>query len=202
MRKYLLLLLALLYGFVNSVYAQTLFLREEGGKYGYIDAQGKAVVPFVYDFAYTDEFSDSIAFVCVIADNHVKIKAINRKNERLFTVFMFDNGPDYVNEGVFRIVDDSTGLMGFGNMAGDIAIKPQFFFVTPFSDGFASFNEGGKIVAINESDRHSFIDGGKWGFIDIWGNIVFPAIFDSASIFADGKAKVTIGDNVFSIKKK
>jgi len=138
----------------------------------------------------------------VVADNQVKIKAINRKNERLFTVFMFDSGPDYVSEGVFRIVDDSTGLMGFGNMAVDIVIKPQFFFVTPFSDGVASFNEGGKIVTIDESDRHLFIDGGKWGFINRRGNIVFPVIFDSASLFADGKARATIGDNVFCINKK
>jgi len=83
MRKYLLLSLVLLCVLVTSVCGQTLFLREEGGKYGYVNAQGKAVVSFVYDFAYTNEFSDSIAFVCVVADNQVKIKAINRKNERV-----------------------------------------------------------------------------------------------------------------------
>jgi|GEM_PF-4096284 len=54
MKKYLLLSFVLLCVFATSVCGQTLFLREEGGKYGYVDAQGKTVVPFVYDFAYTD----------------------------------------------------------------------------------------------------------------------------------------------------
>lgn len=131
--------------------------------------------------------------------NH-KIKAIDKNNNRLFTVFNYDNGADYVNEGLFRIVDDNSDLIGFGNNEGKVVIQPQFFYVLPFSDSIAAFNEGGKSV-IDNSGEHSQIVGGKWGYIDNKGNILFPAIFDEAMSFRNDTAKVKIAGNYFTIHK-
>ena len=46
-----------------------------------------------------------------------------------------------------------------------------------------------------------FIDG-KWGFADAKGNMVIPAVYDTASVFSDGRAQVTLGDRSGSIDTK
>jgi hypothetical protein len=167
-----------------------LFSAEKDGMYGYVDSSGIVKIPYEYSFPYTSTLQ-TIAFVW---DNG-KIKAIDKNNTKLFTVFYFDNGPDYEREGLFRIVDDSTGLIGFADMQGQIVISPKCFFARPFEQGLAAFNEGGKVEKYDE--EHSFIAGGKWGFIDKQGDIVFPAIFDSVSDFEEGKAEVTINNRRF-----
>ena len=50
---------------------------------------------------------------------------------KLFYVVECDNGPDYVKEGLFRIMDEK-GLMGFADSSGHIIITPQFKFAYPF----------------------------------------------------------------------
>ena len=179
-----------------SLFSQTWYLKEKGNKFGYIDSLGIVKIPFIYRFAYTHEFTESIAFVVVTDSGKGKIKAINRNNKELFTVFNFDNGPDYVEEGLFRIVDDSTGCIGFADMNGKIVIPTQFFFVRPLSEGFAAFNSGGKFEMDYE---YTAIVGGKWGYIDKTGKEIFPAIFDKAYPFDEGEAKVQIGEYVFYI---
>jgi hypothetical protein len=180
-----------------SLFSQTWFLKEKGGKFGYVDSLGKVKIPFEYSnfIIYTPEFTDSIAFVMVIESGKSKIKAIDRNNRKLFTVFNFDNGPDYVEEGLFRIIDDRTGFIGFADMNGRVIISPRFFYADSFSEGFAAFNEEGKFELLDE--EHTTITGGKWGYIDKSGKVIFPAVFDKAFSFEDGTAEVRVGEYVF-----
>lgn len=57
--------------------------------------------------------------------------AMNAEGKRLFRVFSYDNGPDYVKEGLFRILDEN-GRVGFADTKGNIVVKPQFAFAFPF----------------------------------------------------------------------
>ena len=162
-------------------------------KCGYADENGKIIIPIgKYLTCYTDTIQ-TIGFV--FSREERQIIAIDKSDKKLFTVLLFDNGPDYVEDGLFRIVDDSTGLIGFADMNGKIIIPPHFFEVRPFSEGFAAFNEDGKFEELDE--EHTIITGGKWGYIDKTGKEVFPAIFDKASSFEEGKAEVQIGEYVF-----
>ena len=45
--------------------------------------------------------------------------------KNFFYVFKYDNGPDYIQEGLFRIMNED-GLVGFADSLGNVVIKPQF----------------------------------------------------------------------------
>jgi len=192
-RKYIYIIIFFCCIYTNA-YSQPFFIAEKEGLFGYVDSLGIIQIPYEYPFAYTDTLI-SIAFVVYEG----KIKAIDKENTKLFTVFPYDNGPDYESDGLFRIVDDSTGHIGFANMEGLIVIPPKYFFVNPFKQGFATFNEGGKI---EYDDEYKYILGGKWGYIDKKGKVVFPAIFDNASSFEEGKAEIKIDNYHFYLYQK
>ena len=48
----------------------------------------------------------------------------------------FDNGPDPVSDGMYRIVDEA-GRIGYADEDGRVVIEPQFAFGMPFVDGSA-----------------------------------------------------------------
>ncbi|MEM9885545.1 MAG: WG repeat-containing protein [Bacteroidota bacterium] len=63
-----------------------------------------------------------------------------RTNENtLYEIFPFDNGPDYLKEGRFRIVRN--GKIGYANKFGEIVIPCQFDFAYPFSNGYAKVSK-------------------------------------------------------------
>jgi len=65
-----------------------------------------------------------------------KLEAYNLRNELLYEVFSYDNGPDYPSEGLFRIIKN--GKMGFADiLTGEIIIEPIYDFVEPFKNGRA-----------------------------------------------------------------
>lgn len=139
---------------------------------GFMNSKKEIVIPVgKYANIYSIEF-DKIAFVSL--QGKTGIYAINRSEDVLFQVYSFDNGPDYVSNGLFRIVNN--GRMGFADMNGEVVIKPIFLFVYPFqNNGLAVFNEGGSIVKDGEYHRYQ---GGKWGAINKKGEIVIPAIYE------------------------
>lgn len=140
---------------------------------GFANSKGEIVIP-ADKFGHVYEYRlDKISFV--LFNGLQGIYAINRKGEPLFEVYCFDNGPDYVKEGLFRIIENEK--MGFANMNGETIIKPQFDFVQPFQEcGYAVFNMGGKLKKI--SDERWRWDGGKWGIINKKGEIVLPPTYE------------------------
>lgn len=153
---------------------------------GFVNSKGEIVIPADrFAFVYESRL-DKITFV-LFKDGPKSIYAINRKGEPLFEVYCFDNGPDYVKEGLFRIIENNK--MGFANMNGEVVIKPQFDFVQPFQEcGYAVFNMGGKLKKI--ADERWRWDGGKWGIINKKGEIVLPPTYEdgyAGGIVIDGK---------------
>ncbi|WP_169305521.1 WG repeat-containing protein [Sphingobacterium alkalisoli] len=172
-------------------------------KYGYKDEQGKMVIPFgKYYMCFTDTIK-TIGFVAIPKQG---FWAINKNEDQLFKVYVYDNGPDRVRDGLFRILDEHD-LIGFANMLGEVVIQPRFERVDHFSEGLAGFCEdclyepvlglGGVVdnKALGRKIR------GKYGFINKKGEVVIAPKFDSIRWFENGRAKVGIGDKEFYIDK-
>ena len=55
---------------------------------------------------------------------------------RHYAAFQYDNGDDYVSEGLYRIVDRK-GRIGYADETGKTVIRPRFAFGYPFEGGKA-----------------------------------------------------------------
>ena len=163
------------------------FSDNSSGKdlYGFKTVKGKIIIQPSYIHVSTEKMY-SIAFV-VFNDHWV---AINRNDSILLTPFIFDNGPDYVKEGLFRYVENNK--MGFANLKGQKIIAAMFDFATPFKNGLASFNVGGHTE--NDGEEHSIWAGGLWGFIDKKGNIAIEPRFMRVLDFDNNLAEAITQD--------
>src|SRR4030042_3954650 len=124
--------------------------------------------------------------------------AVDSISNELFIIFPFDNGPDYISEGMFRIMENA--LIGFASELGDIVIEPRFNAVYPFHNGLAAFGNGCTTIKENEHERWI---GGKWGFINIDGNVTIPAQYDRIiGDFEEGYATVEKDGNTITINKE
>lgn len=103
------------------------------GAQGYKNEAGKLVIP---QGKYPHCFTDTFRNYAVVLDSGKGYVAIDRQEHAMYSIFIFDNGPDYPSEGVFRIVRD--GKIGYADSAtGKIAIKPIFACAWPFENGMA-----------------------------------------------------------------
>lgn len=83
---------------------------------------------------------------------------VDKKGKQIHKIYIFDNGPDYEQEGLYRIVQD--GKIGFVDKKGKIQVKPIYDFATPFENGIAKACFSCK--SIKDPPEHSRIQGGKW----------------------------------------
>ncbi len=169
--------------------------------WGFKDASGQIVIPPQYSNVYEDTFTNDIAFVFEkkyeMADEKHGIIAIDKQNKFVLKPFIFDNGPDYLQEGLFRFTEN--GQMGFADVQGKKIIAAKYTFVEPFQEGFAAFCEGCKKEAAGE---HWRMVGGKWGFIDKNGKELIKAQYDEVSNFKEGIADVTKNGQKMRINPK
>lgn len=145
----------------------------------YLDERGDTIVPYGrYKFCQTDTIRN-IGFVYENKQN-ARIVCIDNQGKGLFYVFKCDNGPDYISEGLFRIMDEN-GLIGFADSLGNVVIKPQFKFATSFENGKAQATTSGD--AINDGE-HSFWKSDEWQLIDHKGDkmIKYAAIRSGRSL--------------------
>lgn len=87
-----------------------------------------------------------------------------------YTAFQVDNGPDYISDGLYRIVDRQ-GRVGYADNRGRIVIKPRFAFGLPFEKGKARVTDKGTNIAISGSggEYHRW-ESDDWYYIDKSGN--------------------------------
>jgi hypothetical protein len=137
-------------------------------RWGFKTPKGQVIIQPKYEYVLTDTMV-TIAFVFT----HSKWVAINRQDSIILALYLFDNGPDYVREGLFRYVEN--GKVGFANLRGQKVIKARFDFVSTFSSGLAAFNAGGQSKKIDE--EHTSWRGGLWGFINKKGQVVIEPAF-------------------------
>lgn len=115
---------------------------EAGVSVCYLNERGDTIIPYgKYRFCQTDTIK-AIGFVYENKQGG-KIVCIDVNGNKLFNVFKYDSGPDYVREVLFRITDDN-GLIGFADTLGNVIIKFRFKFAFPFE------NEVAKVTDIGE----------------------------------------------------
>lgn len=152
----------------NQQQADYLLLVHEGDSFefgtpcGYATPQGDTVIPLgKYFHCYTDTFRTQ----AVVLDQDGICKAIDRNEEEIYRVMWYDNGPDYLVDGLFRIIRD--GKTGYANEQGDVVIEPQFACAFPFENGKAK-------VALNctltEDGEYTVMESDEWFYIDKTGN--------------------------------
>jgi len=98
---------------------------------------------------------------------------VNRRGKTA-PAFFFDNGPDYLVEGLARTVRN--GKMGFVNAQLDEVVPPVWDFAAPFQDGVAAVCTG--CVPMPAGDEHTYISGGRWGYIDRRGEVIVPVVYE------------------------
>jgi hypothetical protein len=156
-------------------------------RWGFKTASGQVVIKPKYEDVFVTDTLYNIAFVILNA----KWIAINKQDSMLLTPYIFDNGPDYIQEGLFRFVENNK--IGFANEKGQKTIPALFDFASPFSGGLAAFSVGGNMEKWDE--EHSTWNGGLWGFIDKRGHVVIKPQFLNTYDFNGSTCEVWTKDN-------
>lgn len=128
-------------------------------EYGYKNQAGDMAIPLgKYSFCFTDTFRT----FAIVAKPGFGFVGIDRKENFLYEVFPFDNGPDYTSDGLFRIIENNK--IGFADSAsGKIVIKPIFDCAFPFENGKAKVSTNCKVQSNGE---HSIWVSQDWFYID------------------------------------
>jgi hypothetical protein len=156
-----------------------LYAFEQGEYIGFKDAKGHIILPARYMFTVSDTFSRKAA---IVIDSVGGPMVIDKTGKKILSPYIYDNGPDYVVEGVFRVVDENK-KMGFADLDGNVVIPIKYDFVTEFHDGLACFGSG---YTVEQKGEMSFMKGGKWGFIDHKGDTIIPQVYDEMNWFESG----------------
>lgn len=132
----------------------------------YLNERGDTIVPYgKYRYCQTDTIK-KIGFVYENKPKDARIICINDAGKELFYVFKYDNGPDYIQEGLFRIMDED-GLVGFADSLGNVIIEPQFKFAYPFKGGKTKATLKGEREVVPESDGEKhYWESETWFYID------------------------------------
>lgn len=113
------------------------------GSYGYKNLAGDTVIAPRFGYAY--EFGkDGLAAAVerpTTPDGKARFVFIDPSGAVLAQAYAFDNGPDYFQEGLARIVG-ADGRVGFIDRGGAIVIAPQFVDASGFCHGAAMVHDG------------------------------------------------------------
>src|SRR5664279_194947 len=99
---------------------------------GFKSKSGEIIIKAEFKHTYTD----TLYSMAIVLKNSEWV-GINRKGKIILVPFIYDNGPDYIEDGLFRFVEN--GKIGFANSDGHKTILPQFDFATPFEDGMSEY---------------------------------------------------------------
>ena len=141
--------------------ADTLFkIFRDGSEevFGYVDQKGQMVITYG-QFAFG--FSDTILTHGIVAERSGGLIGIDQKGQRLYEVFLFDNGPDYLQDGLFRILRN--GKTGYADARGMVVIEPQFACAEPFSGGRAKVALD---CSVQKDGEHAVMESDHWFYID------------------------------------
>lgn len=89
-----------------------------------------------------------------------------------YKAFQYDNGDDYVSEGLYRIVDNE-GHIGYADETGKTVISPRFAFAYPFEGGKAKVtNSGQRKNVAGSNEEYWYWESDDWYYIDRKGKII------------------------------
>ena len=151
---------------MNAQKNDTLLYRFCNDNYecGYLNTNGDTIIPVG---KYGICFTDTIKKVGIVLKDSIGFIAIDARDNMLFMVFSFDNGPDFPSEGLFRIVNNE-GLIGYATTDGQIVIAPQYKCAYPFVKNKAKVSCDCKVI--NE-DEYQIWYSDSWFYIHKDGSI-------------------------------
>ena len=191
-------------------------------KYGYINAKGEQIVPYIYDNAYV--FRNGYARVTMYGEGPpgrrpVKYGFLDAQGQLVIPV-KFDDARSFGANGLAAVLIGDR--WGFVNTNGEIAIKPSFDDV-PYSPesvfdsfGLAQVKQGKSWILIDAQGKQvgsakgesistfnqdglavigqsSFARGRRAGVINTKGEYVFEPQFDDFKGYKNGYAQVSLG---------
>lgn len=134
-------------------------------KQGYKNQNGDIIITAgKYSYCFTDTFT----IYAIVAKQGSGFLAIDRKENVLYEVFPFDNGPDMPADGLFRILVDKK--IGYADLVtGKIIIQPKFDCAQPFENGVAMVSTNCKTQI---EGGHSTWLSDAWYYVDKTGKKV------------------------------
>lgn len=167
------------YDYLNSLHeGRALFYKQTPSGpalYGYVDAEGKEVLPAVYEDA--GDFMNGTALVKLRTREYALIDL--QGNIKHTYAYPFVGSP---GDGLLAFQAEENGKYGYLNMDGSIAIQPQFTAALPFSEGRA---------VINIAENY----GNAYGLIDKQGKKIVPAQYYEVQQLGEGR--VALGTPIF-----
>ncbi|MBN2774857.1 MAG: WG repeat-containing protein [Prolixibacteraceae bacterium] len=107
-------------------------LDENDENCGYVNYKGDTII---HAGKYAMCLTDTIRGMGVVLQPDAGFIGINNTGNFLFEIFNYDNGPDYLSEGLFRIIKN--GKIGYADTTGKIRIRPKYDCAYPFENGKA-----------------------------------------------------------------
>ncbi len=148
----------------------TLFRIHEGQFYelgvpsGYINQNGDTIIELnKYFFCFTDTITD----FGIVMKKGGKAFAIDQNENKLYEVYWYDNGPDWIVDGRFRIIKDNK--IGFADRKGKIIIEPKYQCAFQFKNGIAKVSYKCE-YSDPDDEGHRIMTSEEWFYIDINGN--------------------------------
>lgn len=184
------------------------------GKYGFIDKQGREIIPLEYDFA--ENFQGNLAKIGKLDANTGKMSFgfINQKDEQIIPANYEDARSFSGNLAAVKF----RGKWGAIDEKGDLTVPLKYDWIDDFSNNLAAVKVGDKYGFINQSGEEilpsvydfagKFSEGaapvkkdGKAFFIDTKGNQLIPFKYDDADSFSEGFALVKLNGKSGFIEK-
>lgn len=148
------------------------------GKYGFIDAVGREIIPLEYDAA--ADFSQSLAKIGKIDSNgSLRVGFIDEQGAVIIPL-KYDEALNFTDDNLAAV--RTNNKWGFINRQGEQIIPARFDQLNSFSEKLAAFRLGD-----------------KWGFIDVTGRQILPPVYDFAGDFSDAVAPVKKDGKAFFI---
>ncbi|WP_200890792.1 WG repeat-containing protein [Pedobacter lusitanus] len=133
---------------------------KDGERLGYKNRHGKVVIPAQYFSGFEPDTLYEHTFV----SGKNGVQGIDRTGKVILIPFIYDNGPDYPQEGLFRFVENNK--IGFADLNWKKVIPAAFDFAEPFKGGITKYTLGGHKVMDGE---HWYWTGGyEEGYINQW----------------------------------
>ena len=154
-------------GYFHEGYARA----EKNGKYGFVDENGKEIIPPKYEWV--GEFKEGVARVFTN-----KKAGYIEKEGKMVIPEKYDDAWEF-SEGLAKVMlaktieDRLVARFGFVNKKGEEVVTARYEDAQSFHGGLAAVRKGG-----------------KWGYINQTGKTVIPFKYKKANSFVDGFAMV------------
>jgi len=135
-----------------------------GVRVAFVNKKNDTIIPFG-KYAYYG--TDTLEFYANVIEHandstYGRQVAIDRNQNILFDIVMFDNGPEPFNDGLTRVLRNNK--MGYSNKFGQIVIPCEYDYAKWFENGKAEVTYNAKEYL--DLDEHRRVESDEWFEID------------------------------------